>query len=165
MTFAMPCVPPTTTHQHKRIVRAGRFARLADRPELNAAKQTLDALLLPHQPTEPVAGPVALRLVFVWPWLQKHTKAQREAHGGLIKVIPHTSRPDASNLAKTLEDRLVALRFIADDNAVVRLEVHKFWGARPGIGVELFTIPRFADVTNGAFDVLQLLHGTPEGER
>lgn len=164
LTFAMPCIPPTTTHQHKRIVRAGRFSRLADKPELNAAKQTLEALLLPHRPVEPVAGPVALRLVFVWPWLKKHTKAQRNACGGVIKVIPHTSRPDASNLAKTLEDRLVALRFLADDNAVVRLEVHKFWGDCPGIGVEMFTIPRFAEVTNGACAVLQRLHGTPKGE-
>ena len=125
------CIPPTTNHHHKRIVKRGKFSSLADKPELVAAKATLDSLLLPHQrPT--ITGAVVLSLVYTWPWLKSARK------GDIAKGrIPHTSRPDASNLAKTLEDRLVALRFIEDDNAVVELHVAKWWGNEPGIAIEI----------------------------
>jgi Holliday junction resolvase RusA-like endonuclease len=130
--FRLSCIPPKTSHHAKRIVKRGKFSSLADKPELVAAKQTLDSLLLPHQIDEPVRGPVSLRLVFYWPWLASHPKRTRA-----LGRIPHTSRPDCSNLAKTLEDRLVALRFIEDDNAVVHLQIMKFWGDRPGIHVRI----------------------------
>lgn len=130
--FCVACIPPTTTHHKKRIVKIGQFSRLADKPELVAAKAMLDSLLLPHQPAAPLTGPVSLRLEFAWPWLGKHSKKVRAS-----KRIPHTSRPDCSNLAKTLEDRLVALRFMEDDNAVVDLQVRKWWSDEPGITVSI----------------------------
>ena len=68
MTFHVACVPPTTTHQAKRIVRLGRFARLADKPELVAARKTLGVLLTPFRPKAPLRGPVVLGVVFEWPW-------------------------------------------------------------------------------------------------
>ena len=127
----LDCIPSTTTHHHKRIVKRGKFASLADKPELVAAKATLDALLLPHQrPT--ITGPVVLSVVFTWPWLKGARK--RDIAKGRI---PHTSRPDCSNLVKTLEDRLVQLKFIEDDNAVVELHVAKWWGNGAGIEIEI----------------------------
>jgi Holliday junction resolvase RusA-like endonuclease len=134
IAFRLSCVPPKTSHHAKRIVKMGKFSRLADKPELNEAKQLLDSLLLSHQPKEPMAGAVCLRLEYTWPWLKGHGKQTRA-----LGRIPMTSRPDCSNLAKTLEDRLVALRFIDDDNAVVQLMVLKFWGAEPGIWVQIMT--------------------------
>lgn len=128
----LACIPPTVSHHHKRIVRVGRFSRLADKPELVAAKATLDALLLPHQPAQPVAGPVALVLAFTWPWRASEPHKRR-----VLGRVPHTSRPDADNLAKTLTDRLVALRFLEDDAAVADLHVTKWWGDTPGIAVWL----------------------------
>lgn len=132
MRFRLNCIPPTTNHHAKKIVRIGKFSRLADKPELVAAKETIDGLLLPHQLSEPMAGPYRLRLEFTWPWLGKHGKRVRAAGR-----IPHTSRPDCSNLTKTIEDRLVRLRFIEDDNAVVDLQVRKWWGDEPGIEIEI----------------------------
>lgn len=132
LSFRLTCVPPTTTHQAKRIVKMGKFSRLADKPELIEARHTLEQLLIPHQPSAPIAGPVALMLQFTWPWRASESKKVR-ARGR----IPHTSRPDASNLAKTIEDRLVALRFIEDDNAVVSLYVSKWWGDESGIHVAI----------------------------
>lgn len=129
----LPCVPMKTTHHAKRIVRMKGFSRLADKPELVAAKATLDSLLLPHQPPTPVTGPVCLSLVFTWPWLASDSKRLKAASPG--GQVWHLKRPDCSNLAKTLEDRLVVLRFIEDDNAVVRLVVEKYRGDRPGIGI------------------------------
>ena len=126
----IPCVPPRVNHQRKRIVRVGQWTRLADAPELVAAKAMLETLLLPHAPASPLEGPVVLQLEFTWPWLagdSKRTKA--------LGRVPHTSRPDCSNVAKTLEDRLVALRFLADDSQVVDLRVRKWRGESPGIGI------------------------------
>lgn len=130
--FTVSCVPPKTNHQRKRIVRIGGFSRLADKPELVEAKATLDAVLLPHQPTSPLRGPVRLEVSYVWPWLGKHGKTIRR-----YGRIPHTSRPDLTNVTKTLEDRLVQLAFIEDDKAVVDLQVRKFWGDNPGITVRI----------------------------
>lgn len=133
INFHLDCVPPTTTHQRKRIVRVKKWSKLADTPELEAAKDMLDSLLLPHQPPEPIAGPVWLELEFTWPWLRSHGKRLRASRPS----VPHTSKPDCSNLAKTLEDRLVALRFIEDDRKVTQLLVSKRWGNHPGIAVTI----------------------------
>lgn len=140
--FHLPCDPPTANHQRKKIVRIktrdGRqFTKLADKPELLAAKSTLDALLLPHQPAAAIEGPVRLVIEYTWPWLSAHGKRIRG-----LQRIPHTSRPDLTNVTKTLEDRLVALRFIEDDRKVVDLVVRKWWGSSPGIEIAIapFTV-------------------------
>lgn len=132
LAFRVTCVPPTTTHQAKRIVRVGKFARLADKPELVAAKAMLDGLLLPFQPPEPVTSAVRLTLVVEWPWRAsepKRTRAKGRAR--------HTSKPDADNIAKAITDRLVALRFLEDDNAVAELIVQKWWSDTPGISIRI----------------------------
>ena len=137
IAFQVACVPPTANHQRKKIVRLkmkdGRsFSKLADKPELVAAKGMLDSILMPFQPLAPIAGAVAMTLEFTWPWLKSHSKKVRQ-----LGRIPHTSRPDCSNATKTLEDRLVALRFLEDDKAVVDLRVRKWWGDEPGIAVTI----------------------------
>jgi Holliday junction resolvase RusA-like endonuclease len=135
--FFLPCVPPTANHQNKKIItiklRDGRqFHKLGDKPELQAARQMIDGLLYPHRPVAPTTGPVLLTLEFTWPWLASHP-AKVRARGR----IPKTTRPDCSNLAKTTEDRLVALLFIEDDAPVAELTVRKFHGDYPGIGVRI----------------------------
>jgi Holliday junction resolvase RusA-like endonuclease len=136
IAFRVSCIPPKTSHHSKRIVRIGTgpksFSKLADNPDLLQAKATLEAILLPHRPAAPLAGPISMRLEFTWPWLSSHSKRIRSQGR-----IPMTSRPDLTNLAKTLEDRLVALRFLEDDNAVVRLTLVKWWGDDPGILVRI----------------------------
>lgn len=128
----LPCVPPTASHHSKRIVRVGKWTRLADKPELQAAKDMIDTLLLPHQPTTPVTGHASLTLEFTWPWRASDSQKKRAA--GRIR---RATRPDCSNLAKTTEDRLVALRFLEDDGQVSELIVRKFFGNQPGIRVVL----------------------------
>ena len=132
VAFFVPCVPPTANHQRKKIVRIGHHARLADKPELVAAKAMLDAALYPMTRAAPVAGPVRSALEFTWPWRKGDSKKARA-----LGRRPHTSRPDCSNALKTLEDRLVALRFIEDDSHVVEVTVRKWWGDTPGIGVSV----------------------------
>ncbi len=137
MEFFLKCVPPKTSHHHKRIVRLGKFSRLADKPELVAAKETLDALLLPHVPPTPVTGPVWLGLEFTWPWLKGDSQRVRAAG-----LVPHDRKPDLDNLCKTLTDRLTVLRFIEADGCVVRLSAAKYRGAVAGIRVAITESPR-----------------------
>lgn len=136
LAFFLPCVPPTTTHQRKRIIRIGKFTRLGDSPELQATRAMLEELLLPHQPAAPVRGAVVLSLEFTWPWLASTPKRVRAE----FERVPKTTKPDCSNLAKTLEDRLAALRFIEDDALVAALHVSKWLGDTPGIHVDIAPI-------------------------
>jgi Holliday junction resolvase RusA-like endonuclease len=153
LDFFLVCDPPKTSHHAKRIVKRGPFASIADKPELTAAKTSLESLLLPYQPLEPITGPVALTVTYCWPWLKGHTKRERAT--GKVR---HTSRPDCSNLVKTLEDCLVRLRFIEDDNAVAVLRVEKWWGDAPGIGV------RIESLAGMSVDQAQRLFALPDVE-
>ena len=130
--FFVSCIPPKTSHHRKRIVRVGKFSKLADSDALNAAKATLDAVLAPHRPAQPIVVPVRLVLTYVWPWLAGDP--QRTRRRGQVW---HPKRPDLSNLTKSLEDRLVALGFLLDDGLVVEATQRKFRGDRPGIRVQL----------------------------
>lgn len=140
LSIRLACVPAKTNHHAKRIVRMGGFMSLADKPELVAAKEMLDNLLLPHQPPAPVAGPYAVVLEFTWPWLKSHSGKFRAAGRQ-----PMTSKPDCDNASKSVCDRLVALRFIEDDRAIVDLHIRKWWGDDPGI---VITIAPFASTTS-----------------
>lgn len=158
--FHMPCIPPTTSHHHKKVARVAGFARLVDRDELVAAKGLLEELLIPHQLPHPVEGPVALTVEYTWPWLSSHGKRIR-THGR----IPHISKPDLTNVTKTIEDRLVRLRFIEDDRKVADLHVRKWWGERPGIEIAIapFTAAAFSTLTPSAGEAdlfAQLEEGT-----
>lgn len=132
VAFFVSCVPPKTSHHHKRIVRVGGFSRMADKPELNAAKASLDAWFLPHQPPTPLDGPVVLDIELTWPWLAGDSKKAR-ARGR----IPHDSKPDWDNAAKGIADCLARLRFIEQDSRVVDGRVRKWRGDHPGIAVAL----------------------------
>lgn len=140
--FFMPCEPPTASHHHKKIIRlrtkgGGEFIKLGDKPELQAAKKLLETLMMRHRIARPLTGPVMLTLEFTWSWRASDSQRVR-AQGRLPK---HT-RPDCSNLAKTTEDRLVAMGFLEDDAQVVQLIVRKWVGNTPGIKV---TIAPFFD--------------------
>lgn len=130
--FFIACVPPTANHQRKKIVRVGNWTRLADSDDLVKAKDMIDGLLVPHRPLVPLEGPLTLTLEFTWPWNKGETKRNRAR-----RLMPRDVNPDCSNLAKTTEDRLAALRFIKNDSQVVELVVRKFRGDHPGIGVRI----------------------------
>lgn len=143
LAFHLPCVPPTTTHQAKRIARRGKFVRLIDKPELAQARHDLEALLLAHRPAQPLTGAVRLELSFTWPWLKGHS-AKVRAQGRVVKL----TKPDCSNLAKTIEDRLAFLRFLEDDAQVACLgPVWKWHGDQPGIGVRLVPLNTDGEAT------------------
>lgn len=141
LSFTMFGEPPTTTHHAKKITRVGGFSRLADKPELKNAIAVWESRLLAHRPAHPMKGPVRLTIhaVFTPPKCEKSTKA-KAARFDKMGLVPKVSKPDCSNFAKTLEDRLVALGFIEDDKAVYYLCVSKWIGDHPRTTVTIETV-------------------------
>ena len=130
--FFVSCVPPKTTHHAKKIIHRGRFASLADKPELLAARETLAILFRPYQPAAPMSGPLWLHLEFTWPWRRGDTKRIRQ-----LGRMRYVHKPDCSNAAKTAEDVLKLTGFFLDDNLICRLQVDKWIGDTPGITVRI----------------------------
>jgi Holliday junction resolvase RusA-like endonuclease len=135
LDFFIACVPFKVTHHAKRIVRIGKFSRLADKKELRQARQTYESLLQPFRPQRSLTGPVRLSLTFSWPHLKSSSAKRRAA------AYPKTTKPDCSNLAKTFEDCLVRTGFFVDDAQVVELLVRKVHGGDVGIRVSIQEIP------------------------
>ena len=50
ITIMLPIVPPTKTHQNKKIVNIGKHAKLADTKELKLVISDYLTLLKPYQP-------------------------------------------------------------------------------------------------------------------
>ena len=53
MKIFLPIVPPKTTHHSKKIVRIGKFHKLADKPELTEVISDYMSLLQPYAPLVP----------------------------------------------------------------------------------------------------------------
>ena len=90
------------------------------------------ALLAPHTPREPLAGPLAVGLSYVLP-LPKRGRAPG----------PHHVTPDVDNLSKLTLDVLSRLRWWNDDAQVAELHATKRWGANgenPGVVVEVWSL-------------------------
>ena len=56
ITIMLPIVPPTKTHQNKKIVNIGKHAKLADTKELKLVISDYLTLLKPYQPARGRAG-------------------------------------------------------------------------------------------------------------
>ena len=132
MTFFLSHSPDSGTAQGKRLVVIGGRPRFYKAAKMKKAVATLEAMLLPHKPAQPVPSPVRLTIHWEFPWRKSETK-RNMARGSM----PHTKRPDLSNLIKELEDLLSVHRFIEDDAGVAQLVLHKTWGNDPGISIRI----------------------------
>lgn len=102
-----------------------------------------------------ITDPVFVFIVFVMPRPQDHFRSN-----GAIKdsapVIFHHAKPDGDNLYKGTIDALEAVGAIANDSLVVRHDVWKIYGPKPGA---LITIsPPVLTGLNAA--ILDLSYGT-----
>lgn len=128
-------IPPKTSHHRKKIVRFGKYSRLADSPELTSARATWIGVLAPFRPPAPIEGALRLELCFVWPWRKSDAK-----QAAATDRIPYPSRPDADNLAKTVADVMATLGYFRDDAQVVELYVCKHLGAKPGLAFGVWSV-------------------------
>lgn len=71
----------------------------------------------------PLDGPVRMEVDAVWPWPKSWSAKKRLKFGALWK----SSRPDASNIVKLVEDAMNGVVFL-DDAQVVRCQITKRYG-------------------------------------
>ena len=129
--FFMPMVPPTCTHQEKKVAVIKGKPVFYDTQEVNAARLKLTGYLAKHKPEEPYAGVVRLITKWCFP---------RGRHqNGEYRV----TKPDTDNLQKLLKDCMTACGFWKDDALVASEIVEKFWAEVPGIYIKI------EDLANG----------------
>ena len=120
--FFMPMVPPTKTHQQKK-VRVEKGKPIFYEPaELKAVRSKLMAHLARHVPEQPYT--TAVRLITKWCW-----PANAKRKDGEYKA----TRPDTDNLQKMLKDCMTDVGFWTDDALVASEITEKFWAKVPGI--------------------------------
>ena len=128
-TFFIRCIPPSTTAQGKRAARTATGIRFFKSSKQASDEATWEALLAPHQPAEPLLGPLELTIALYYPYLGKHTA--RKSESDRSDYIPNVSKPDLDNVAKALIDILVRLRYMVDDKQIYKLRLEK-WHVPPG---------------------------------
>ncbi|RYG35685.1 MAG: RusA family crossover junction endodeoxyribonuclease [Burkholderiales bacterium] len=157
IAFHLPIIPPKATSQGagKRIVIKDGKPLFFKNDKATTAEHDLTLLCSQHAPKQPIEGPISLKIDFVFPWRKSEPK-KRVALGR----VPHTSKPDCSNLVKMIEDCLTKLGFWADDGQVADLHVSKAWGRAVGIYVAIQPVPAVPPVTAGlATTHTDLFHG------
>lgn len=128
MKFFLDLVPPTTTHQQKKIANRNGKTVVYEPPRLKAARELLALHLKLHRPKEPFAGPVRLMVRWCFP-------------RGRHKEGWKTTRPDTDNLQKLLKDCMTDAGFWKDDALVAAETVEKVWADRPGIYIRVEGLP------------------------
>lgn len=125
----MAMVPPTVTHQAKKLAIKNGKAITYNSSELNAAKIKLRAYLSKHVPERPFEGPVWLGVKWCFPLKGNHQDGEYK-----------TSKPDTDNLEKVLKDAMEELGFFKNDAQVVSEHIEKFWANIPGIYIAMWEI-------------------------
>lgn len=126
MDFFMAMIPPTITHQEKKVHLVNGRPRFYEPDELKAARQKLTAYLGQHVPEEPYQG--GIQLIVKWCF---QTKGRHK--DGEYRI----TKPDTDNLQKLLKDCMTSVGFWSDDAQVASEIVEKFWAEIPGIYIRV----------------------------
>ena len=129
MEFFMAMIPPTITHQEKKVHVVNGRPRFYEPDELKAARQKLTAYLGQHVPEEPYQG--GIQLIVKWCF---QTKGRHK--DGEYRI----TKPDTDNLQKLLKDCMTTVGFWKDDALVCREIVEKFWAEIPGIYIRVIEL-------------------------
>lgn len=116
--------PPTVTHNDLEPGMRGDRPYIRKSARLREAEDALVARLARQAPPEPMGGPLSVEVR--WCFATRGAHAQGE---------PHTSRPDMSNMLKTLEDCMVRTGWIVDDSLICDEHMAKAWMDPAGIWV------------------------------
>lgn len=129
LEFFMPMMPPTVTHQEKKITKRGSKTIVYEPMELKDARSKLLAHLARHRPDKPYTG--AVRLVTKWCFLP----VGEHEHGEW-----KTTKPDTDNMIKLLKDCMAKEGFFINDAIVASEVTEKFWADPPGIFVGIYEL-------------------------
>ena len=120
--FFLPIIPPTVTHQEKKVHVVNGRPVLYEPAELKAARIKLMAYLGKHAPALPLQGAVRLVVKWCFPITGSHIDGQWK-----------TTKPDTDNLQKLLKDCMTLCGYWKDDAQVASEIIEKFWAEKPGI--------------------------------
>ena len=120
--FFLPKIPPTVTHQEKKVHVVNGRPVLYEPAELKAARIKLMAHLGKHAPALPLQGAVRLVVKWCFPITGSHIDGQWK-----------TTKPDTDNLQKLLKDCMTLCGYWKDDAQVASEIIEKFWAEKPGI--------------------------------
>lgn len=123
--FFMAMVPPTVTHQEKKVVVARGKPRFYEPAELKETRLKLKDHLALHRPERPLEGAVRLLVKWCFPLAGGHRDGEYR-----------TSKPDTDNLQKLLKDCMTDVGFWRDDAQVASEIAEKFWASVPGIYIQ-----------------------------
>jgi Holliday junction resolvase RusA-like endonuclease len=134
LSVFIPCLVPTVTSQQKGAFAAkGGGVRFFKKKAVKQSENTFAALLMPHVPKEPFTGPLCFIITLTFPWRKSEKKSRIKS----FSSYPIETRPDCSNLIKTIEDVMTSLRFWNDDGQISSLHIAKCYGDKPGIRINL----------------------------
>lgn len=123
--FFMPMIPPTVTHQEKKVHVVNGKPVMYEPPELQEARAKLATHLSKHKPDKPYTSGV--RLVVKWLFPKGKYK------DGEYRI----TKPDTDNLQKLLKDCMTVVGFWKDDALVASEICEKFWAEMSGIYVRV----------------------------
>lgn len=123
--FFMAMIPPTVTHQEKKIHVVNGKPVTYEPPELATARDKLIGHLSKHKPERIYVEPVELVTKWCFP---RGTHQDGEYR---------SSKPDTDNLQKLLKDCMTKCGFWKDDALVCREITEKFWAEIPGIYIRI----------------------------
>ena len=123
--FFMSMIPPTVTHQEKKVKVVNGKPVFYEPLELADARSKLRAHLHKHRPETPMQGAIQLIVKWCFP------------NGKHPDGTYRTTRPDTDNLQKLLKDCMTAEGFWKDDAQVASELCEKFWSKVPGIYIQV----------------------------
>lgn len=126
--FFMPMIPPTITHQEKKVHVVNGKPIFYEGQELKAARSKFEAHLAKHKPDKKYAGGIELIVKWCFP-RGKHKDGEYRI-----------TKPDTDNLQKLLKDCMTHVGFWQDDAQVCLEIVEKFWADIPGIYISIRNI-------------------------
>jgi Holliday junction resolvase RusA-like endonuclease len=118
-------IPPTVTHQEKKIHVVKGKPVTYEPPELRDARAKLMSRLVRHRPEQPYT--TGLRLTVKWLFPRGKHK------DGEYRI----TKPDTDNLNKLLKDCMTEVCFWKDDALVASEICEKFWAETSGIYVRI----------------------------
>lgn len=128
LEFFMPMIPPTCTHQEKKVAVIKGKPVFFDPPEVKQARVKLCGYLAKHKPKKRYDCGVQLVTKWCFP------------KGNHQQGDYRITRPDTDNLQKLLKDCMTTVGFWKDDSLVASEIIEKFWADPPGIYIRVMEL-------------------------